>query len=329
VWLADKKFLVAAFVLHLAVPVAAAVAPEPSWRRPKAAAVAPQSAEIEVDASVLPPMNDERVDRDEPSKPPSPERVPAQDAPRDEGPKEPADSDPTDEPTPTHEPEPIANGAEASPDSFPAPEPGPVPDPMSRPPSQYEVGGPGLGLRPGLGGLPFDALPPDRGGRSAAPTETNKRTYEVEAARRSIDKGLRTKDAQLGLDFPAASAIAAVLREAVRGSDTPFECQGSFSVTVNAGGKVTAVSLGGYAGGDPATWQIVRKAALSQLTSRIFEMKSSFVRGALVGVTIRSEHKMPGGGVSRQGASFSFDVADVGAKPVRVVSMSFSAKPLE
>jgi hypothetical protein len=79
----------------------------------------------------------------------------------------------------------------------------------------------------------------------------------------------------------ALPEIAAVLREAVRGSDTPFECQGSFSVTVNAGGKVTAVSLGGYAGGDPATWQIVRKAALSQLTSRIFEMKSSFVRGAL------------------------------------------------
>jgi hypothetical protein len=182
---------------------------------------------------------------------------------------------------------------------------------------------------PGLQGLPLGAVPPDRVDRNPAPTETQKRTYEVEAARRSIDKGIRVRDAQLGLDFPAASAIAAILRDAVRGSDAPFECQGSFAVTVNPAGKVTSVSLGGFAGGDPGTWQLIRKSALAKLSSRVFEMKSSFMRGALVGVTIRSEHKMPGGGVNRQGATFSFDVSDVGAKPVRVVSMSFSAKPLD
>ena len=199
---------------------------------------------------------------------------------------------------------------------------------MSRPPSQYEVGGPGMGV-PGLSGLPIGAVPPDRVDRNPAPTETQKRHYEVETVRRSIDKGIRVKDAQLGLDFPAASAIAAVLRDTVRSSDAPFDCQGSFSVTVSPSGKVTALGLGGFAGGDPATWQSSRKRALAQLSSRVFEMKSSFARGALVGVTIRSEHKMPGGGLSRQGASFSFDVADVGAKPVRVVSMSFSAKPID
>ncbi len=321
-WLADQKFVIAAFVLHLALPVAAAVAPDSSWRRAPATPKLTQTAEFEIDAS------DEASPAEQPDErrdaPLAERRAAARERQLDAS-REVASP----EPVPAGEPEPVANGAESSPDSFPSPEPGAELDPMSRPPSQYEVGGPGLGLRPGLGGLPFDALPPDHGGRSPAPTETTKRSVEVDAARRSIDKGMRAKDAELGLDFPAASAIAAVVREAVRGSDAPFECRGSFTVTVNAAGKVTAVSLGGFSGGDPATWQIVRKVALAQLSSRSFEMKSSFSRGALVGVTIRSEHKMPGGGMSRQGASFSFDVADIGAKPVRVVSMSFNAKPLE
>ncbi|MBM4358619.1 MAG: hypothetical protein FJ096_10985 [Deltaproteobacteria bacterium] len=328
----DQKFLVAAFVLHLALPVAAAVAPERRWPGKLVAPPTP-SSEIDVDASALPELPETEAARENASNPETPAATARER--RAEPSRERADTEPADPAAPDadapperREPEEVARGAETSPDSFPSPEPGAEVDPMGRPPSQYEVGGPGLGL-PGLGSLPLGALPSDARGRNPAPTETLRRTHEPEAARRAIDRGMRVKDAQLGLDFPGASAIGAVLRDAVRGSDAPFECQGSFSVAVSPDGRVTSVNLGGFRGGDPGTWQIIRKQALAQLKSRVFEMKSSFARGALVGVTIRSEHKMPGGGVSRQGASFSFDVADVGAKPVRVVSMSFSARPVE
>ncbi|MBM4375922.1 MAG: hypothetical protein FJ095_12615 [Deltaproteobacteria bacterium] len=319
-WLADEKFLAAAFVLHLALPVAALMAPNPSLRRANVRAALTTEIEVDVSSPPAPELPEEAFPRE--PREPDDARVPDERS-------EPSAEAPAGDEVPVERdvPEEVTRGAETSPDSFPSPEPGEV-DPMKRPPSQYEVGGPGIGI-PGLQGLPLGAVPPERVERNPAPTETQKRTYEVEAARRSIDKGIRVKDAQLGLDFPAASAIAAILRDAVRGSDAPFECQGSFSVTVGPAGKVTSVSLGGFAGGDPGTWQLIRKSALAMLSARVFEMKSSFVRGALVGVTIRSEHKMPGGGVNRQGATFSFDVSDVGAKPVRVVSMSFSAKPLD
>jgi hypothetical protein len=318
--LADQKFLFAAFVLHLALPVAAAIAPERGWRKWSGARSQPQSTEIDVDLSQLPaddPPGAQEDDAIGPGRVALHDRMP--DVPR-----------PGRMHAPQHdEPEPIANGADDSPDSFPPPEPGPKLDPMSRPPSLYEIGGPLGPGGPGFGTLPPGVLPPDSADRSAAPTRTHKRSYDQDAARKAIDRGVRGKDAQLGLDFPAAAAIAATLRESVRASDAPYDCHGSFSVALNGAGQVTAVHLGGFSGGDSDTWQAIRDSARARLSSRIFEMKSSFAKGAVVGVTVRSEQKMPGGGVSRQGASFSFDVADIGAKPIRVVSVSFSARPLE
>jgi hypothetical protein len=312
--------LFAAMVLHLALPVAAAVAPEPVWRK-LGVRGAPKVAEIDVDISNIPSdhppearddtsVGDGRLALNE-QRPNNAGRP--QFAPRAE----------------QHDPEQVATGADDSPDSFSQPEPGKKDDPFSKPPSMYEV--PGLGSPGALGGgpLPLGVLPPDGTGPMPAPTKTSKRTFDKDAANKSIDRAIRQKDSQLGLDFPAAASIAAVLRDAVRASDAPFECKGSFSVAVSEAGKVTAVRLGGYSGGDSGTWNAISKSALATLSSRVFEMKSSFAKGAMVGVTIKSEQKMPGGGVGRQGATFSFDVADVGAKPIRVVTMSFSARPVE
>ncbi len=314
-------FVASAFILHLALPVGAAIAPEPSWlHAPRVSAKAP--TEIDVDVSQLPTEHPPEAHSDDTA---AGEQRTAMNDRRPEGPRghaTPPKNDDAIEP-----PEQVVNGANDSPDSFPSPEPGAKPDPFHTPPSMYEV--PGANGPGQFGMLPPGVLPPDHSGPTAAPTKTSKRTYDHDAARRAVDKGMRSKDAQLGLDFPAASAIAAVLRESVRASDAPYECSGSFSVTVSAAGKVTAVGLGGFSGGDSGTWQSIRKSALAQLSSRVFEMKSSFAKGAMVGVSIKSEQKMPGGGVGRQGATFSFDVADVGAKPIRVVSMSFSAKPIE
>ncbi len=316
------RWMIAAFVLHLALPVAAAIAPEPFWRR-VGLAPAPKPTEVDVDVSDLPnehppeahedaavgdgrtAMNERRTER-------SPLR---RDRPEARG----EDVEP---------PEPIVNGADDSPDSFPAADPDAHPDPMHTPPSWHEVGGPG---EPGSVGLPPGVLPPDQADRGAAPTKTSKRHYDKDAARASIDKGIRRKDQQLGLDFPAASAIASVLRDGVRASDAPDECQGSFAVTVSPSGKVTAISVGSFSGGDATSWNMAKKYALAQLSSRIFEMRSSFAKGAMVGVTVVSRREMPGGGpgISRQGAGLGFDETAIAAKPIRKVSYSFSAKPIE
>jgi len=89
------------------------------------------------------------------------------------------------------------------------------------------------------------------------------------------------------------------------------------------------VGIGGYAGGDANTWQAVLASAKAQLASATLPMKSAFAKGALVGVNVRSALKMPGGGTSRDGATISFDVSDVGATPTRVVTAAVSARPIE
>jgi len=201
-------------------------------------------------------------------------------------------------------------------------------DDISRP-----LPGGGPGFIPGLPGQgPVWKVPgvlPDRGRRAAAPTKAPKRKYDKRAATKIIQRGVRKKDSKLGLDFPAASAIAATLRNAVRAADTPYQCSASFSVMVNRSGKVTAVNLNGFTGGNSSTWQHVRKTALAALKSRTFPLKSGFPKGAHVAVSVRSQKKMPGGGTGRKGATLSFDVTDIGAKPTRVVTVGFSATPVK
>ncbi len=318
--LSEGRFLAAAAVLHLAVPVAAAIAPGvPS--RPLAGKSAPLAAEIDVDVAL--DRSDRTSDpRDErrrvgegsaaPHEAQDDARVSRRAAPR--------------EPTEPDEP-PIFEGPPDSETEFNAePAPNPDGDPMAKPPSLGDVGGlGGFGNPLWPGALP----PPDSGPRDPAPTETKKRQYDEEQARRAIDSGIRKKDADLGLDFPAANAIGAVLRDAVRAADTPDECTASFSVTVNAQGRVTDVAAVASSGGASSAWQSVQQSAKAALKGRSFEMKSSFAKGAVVSVRVRSAMKMPGGGTSRSGASLSFDVTDIGARPIRVVTMSSSAKPID
>lgn len=318
--LSEGRFLAAAAVVHLAVPVAAAIAPVlPS--RPLAGKSAPLAAEIDVDVAL------ERSDRT--NDPGSEQRRAGEgSAAPTEAPVDARDTRraATEEPTEPDEP-PIFEGPPDSQTEFNAePAPNPDGDPMAKPPSLGDVGGlGGFGNPLWPGALP----PPDSGPRAPAPTETKKRQYDEEQARRAIDSGIRKKDAELGLDFPAASAIGAVLRDAVRAADTPDECTASFSVSVSPQGKVTSVATVANSGGASSAWQSVQKSASATLKGRTFEMKSSYAKGAVVSVRVRSAMKMPGGGTSRSGASLSFDVTDIGARPIRVVSMTSSATPID
>ena len=116
---------------------------------------------------------------------------------------------------------------------------------------------------------------------------------------------------------------------AVTGSDAPFECSGSFSIMVNKTGHVTAVAHQGHVGGDAATWASIRQRISAELKGSQFPLRAAFKKkGAIIGVAIRSQMRMPSGSGSREGASFSFDVSNAGERPRRVVSAGATATPV-
>ncbi len=323
----EWRFLFAAGVLHLvAVPGAAAIAPVPEPARFVYAAARNRSEiDIDLDSAILPPRSSQ-LDRTMPLGPaphPRPRDPNRPVAPID--PSRPAAD--TDHPNVEPPPDP-GDILLANPDA-----PGDVFDEYHRPPAPGELYGPGV---PGMGDsgpiwqhypgvIPYD----DGSNALPAPTSTPQRTYDNRAATKAIQDAMRANDRKLGLDFPGRGPIRAAFVSALYSSDAPYECSGSFSLLVNGRGKVTRVSLGSYSGGDANTWQAVLKNAKAQLASATLPMKSAFAKGALVGVTVRSQVKMPGGGTARDGITFSFDVSDLGARETRVVSAAVSVRPIE
>jgi len=319
----DWHFMLAAAALHLALPVAAAIAPEHSLPHFIMATTARQAVEIDVDVSMLAPSQLDRAvtDRALPTATDrrlayNPRHTQDSDLPR------PPRPDDTSHPT-AGPPEPILDAPDDA-DSQ-------TDNDYYRPPSRTDIDAAG---RDGVGYPPFwsshpGALPDHPLQVLPAPTAAPRRRYDPERGTKVLRDGVRGHDRTLALDFPGATAIAAVLRDAVRASDAPFECSGRFGVTVNAAGRVSAIDLASYSGGDPKTWQAVRKSARAQLAGRVFPLKSSFARGAMVAVAVVSRMKMPGGGTGRDGATLRFDVSDIKARPTRVVSVSVHAQPIE
>lgn len=325
--LSEMKFLVIAGLLHLALPVAAAVVPRPARPIAPYVEMAPVQRVVDIDVSTSLPLPAQRPEAPTPTDPAEPTddtREPTAAGPSEPN-KQPNSVPPAEKITPEAATSAAASASEAPPGT------GKGTSDIDRPPS---IGMPGGGgILPGMPGSPvWRSVPgslPDKPVARAAPTSAPKRSYDKRAATKIIQKGLRKKDRKLGLDFPGASAIAAVLRNAVRSADTPYTCSGSFSVMVSGAGKVRSVSLNGFSGGESGTWQHVRKSALAALAGKTFALKSAFKKGAIVSVTVRSSVKKPGGGTARKGATLSFDVTDIGAKPVRVVSVGFSAVPVK
>jgi len=313
--------MVAAAVLHLTLPVAAAIVPESDLGRRLSARAASEPSEIDIDVAftgaLRPEVPDQRTlpigarryahyDPHRPTRPYDPTR-PLPLSPSAEPPIEPHPDDPSADPS--------------------------MPSEYYQPPSLDELNGTS-GLPPGMGGKRLwqrypGALPDDPLQMLPAPTQAPKRKVDHQKATKLLRDGMRHKDRKLGLDFPGASAIASVIRGAVRASDAPFDCSGSFSVAVGPSGRVTRVVLNGYQGGTSSTWQAVQKSVKAQLAGRTFALKTAYAKGALVGVTVRSQMKMPGGGTGRSGATLSFDVTDVKARPTRVVSVGVSARPVD
>ena len=327
----ETPFMVAAFVLHLALPVAAYIAPTRAPRFSPAAQTANEHQEIDVDVSNLPRQRPPPSDDNAPP-PPDSETIPSDAAPRAGtvgdpraragsllAPRPDATGDPNAQPDP-NAPLTANQGSDTAGHV--------VPDVYGRAPTAAEVGGPGgpgagpLWTRPGM-------VPGESGAGRAAPTRTPQRTHDPHAGTKALKAAMRKKDSKLGLDLPAASAIAAVIRGAVRASETPYECTASLTVTLSGGGKVTAVSLNSFSGGSPGAWQNVRKLVLAQLKGSSFPMKSAYAKGAIIGFGITSAKKSPGGGTGRSGLTLKFDVTDIGAHATRSVKVGWSSRPAD
>lgn len=310
----EFRFLAAAMVLHLALPVAAGMAPP----RDELAGLDERATvqEIEVDVDERPPRPiDERPL-------PLPEALDASETPR-------LPLDP--HPVPL-----VAAAASARPAESTSPVPTAAPttgepgtDEYDRPPPAI----PGPGQIPGAGGpsvwqvLP-GATSSARAQGPAAPTRIPKRKIDKKAAERALEAGMRKNDEKLGLDFPSASSIASVVRMTVRGSEAPYTCSAGFSIALGPQGTTKSVSLLHHQGGRRALWQGIKGQILAALSARQFPMRSGFAKGAIVTVNVNSTTRKPAGGASRKGLSFSFDPSDIGARKTRFVTVSFSAQPV-
>jgi hypothetical protein len=297
----EFPFLLAAAILHLAVPVAAHVVPKP-MRVHALLGSRLRPAEIAVDVAVEPmhwpepvyqPTGFALTDRRRLLPPPGSEQPP----PDSTGPTEPTEI-------------------------LPAPSDAP---PTSNEYEQPPATGDAWGVPGWPGGSGSWALlptePESRAGSLPAPTKTDpRRTVDSNIAGKVINDAMTTKDRTLGLDLPAAAAVAAVVGNAVRSGDTPDECSASFSVALGPNGKVQSVNLMGFSGGGGGEWRAVQRAAEAALRKQTFPMKSSFAKGAIITVNVRSQMRMPSGDGGLKGLGLSFDPTNIGAHPARHVT---------
>lgn len=168
----------------------------------------------------------------------------------------------------------------------------------------------------------------------AAPTEAPKeKLASRDAANETIKDVLRKKDKKLGLDLPAAGTVASIIKAQVQGSDAPGNVSAVFTVKLGPGGTVTSVTVGAISGGNASMWNAIASSAKGAIAARKLNLTEDYKKGAIITVNVQSKIVMPSGSEVGAGLKLSltqnFDVADIGAKPVRVISAPFSAAPVK
>ncbi|WP_437968414.1 hypothetical protein WMF04_03590 [Sorangium sp. So ce260] len=315
----EARFLLAATLLHAAIPWLSRIAgsPEPALVARSSGAY----REVEIEVQPVAPLAPQR---DEPPRAPDGAR-------------------------PREEAEPVlgrtarrdrrALEAPAPPEAPVEPREGPVAPPASPPPAEYDgppsaAGPPGVA---GLGSVPVWQLPgvlPDRAPPPPAPTApAAPREVSMDRAGEVLREAMRDRDKTMGLDLPAAGTVASVVADAVRAAETPATARAVFEVQLSGAGAVLGVRALSSTAGAAALWARVAREAAAQLAGRVLAMTTAFAKGAKVYVTVSSSVKMPSGaksgGIHHQGAGFGFDVADIGASPHRLVQSSFRVEALD
>jgi hypothetical protein len=212
-------------------------------------------------------------------------------------------------------------------------EPGPGPidpnDGFSTPedPGIPGAGGPGREIWRDGKLLPLEKAP-------AAPTEAPKeKLASRDAANDTIKDVLRKKDKKLGLDLPAAGTVASIIKAQVQGSDAPGAVSAVFTVKLGPGGTVNSVTVGAISGGNASMWNAIASSAKGAIAARKLNLTEDYKKGAVITVNVQSKIVMPSGSEVGAGLKLSltqnFDVADIGASPVRVITAPYSVAPVK
>jgi hypothetical protein len=239
-----------------------------------------------------------------------------------------------------------SRGSTAAPDATgdPAAEP-PVAAGPAPPANEYEDAPPGANTwsMPGApGGMKVYALRggmPDVAAAPAAPTEAPRaQKVDRNKANEILSADIRDKDKKLGLNLPAAGTVASFVKNAVWGSDVPTESRATIQIALDANGKVTSVRVTGQSAGAAGTWDAVAASVKASLSGQTLKMSGDFSKGAIITVNVQSKMQMPSGNkqgdpvslnLGKSGPGGSFDLADIGAKPIRQVLTPFSVQPIK
>ncbi|MGK4007613.1 hypothetical protein WMF31_33640 [Sorangium sp. So ce1036] len=329
----EVRFLIAATLLHAAIPFMAWLAGDPAPTFVARSSGAYREVEIEVQP-VAPPGPEHAEERA--TTPPAPEEPEAR--PRDDAappvPGRTARRERRDLPERAPQEAPVEPGGGPVPPEAPAvPAPSTGHDEYGGPPSAD--GRPGVA---GLGGVPVWQLPgvlPERAAPPPAPTAPPApRETPADKAGEVLRQAMRDRDKTIGLDLPAAGTIASVVADAVRAAaDAPATVRVVFEVHLSGAGLVLGVRARSSSAGAAAVWAQVAREAAALLAGRALAMTAAFAKGAKVYVTVSSSERMPSGatssGIQHQGAGFGFDISDIGARKHRVIQSSFHVEALD
>jgi hypothetical protein len=312
--ISEARFFLIAAGLHVALPVMAFVAPK------LAPIEAPAPIEVAIEVEVEPTR-------------PAPETAAAAVAPHEETPRTDATPARVERPITAGnvEPGPVATEApnvEAPSTAAPSVPAAPTGKSEYDGPPPAVLTGPAGGL-PGIGAQAWSipGVVPDMGKPAAAPTTSPKATVDPQIATKVLNDAMKEKDKGLGLDLPGAGSIASDVRTAVQGSALPSESSGTFEVRLSPSGKVLGVRVTSSNGGSADAWAATAKIVAAMSSARAIMMKSTFEKGAVVYINMKSTNTLPDGTksvIERQGAGATFDLANIGAHMQRVVRTSIS-----
>ena len=222
-----------------------------------------------------------------------------------------------------------------------------TPAPSALPPAEYDTppdDGRDAVLAPGLDGKPIWAIPgavarPDV--PAPAPTTGDApRAVDRDIAGQLLRGDQAARDKRLGLDLPAAGTVASAVADAVRGTDAPGASKATFEVRLDPAGRVLWIRAVRSMGGSPEIWDRVARLATARLAKAKLAMTGAYAAGATVVVDVVSVVQLPAGnpvGASEMvkpgpptgtvGGGFKFDLSNVGAHGGRNVTSSYRVFP--
>ncbi len=213
-------------------------------------------------------------------------------------------------------------------------------------PSEYEDAPPGANTwqmpAGSLGGPPVYTLRnaiPDQGPAPAAPTTAPAaKKVDRDKANEILTADVLERNKKLGLNLPAAGTVASILKSVVWASDAPQESKASFQIVLGPDGKVQSVRVGSANGGSAAIWEAVAANLKASLASQSLKLNGDYAKGAIITINVQSKMQMPSGNksgdplslnVGKGGPGGTFDLADIGARPIRQVLANFNVVPIK